>query len=64
MMMLRGMRYCEILLFYSDDEGLAAEVWGTQGLNLCPTESWDALDPVAADKLWAMSEEMTGVTFA
>ncbi|EAQ28086.1 oxidoreductase, short-chain dehydrogenase/reductase family protein [Erythrobacter sp. NAP1] len=23
-----------------------------------------ALDPVAADKLWAMSEEMTGVTFA
>jgi haloalkane dehalogenase len=41
----RGRRYCEILLGYLIDGELQIEVWGTQGLNLCPAESWEALDP-------------------
>ena len=41
----RGGRYCEILLGYLVDGELQIEVWGTQGLNLCPSESWEALDP-------------------
>jgi hypothetical protein len=43
----RGMRYCEILLGYQVGGELRAEVWGTQGLNLCPVEEWEALDPEA-----------------
>jgi pimeloyl-ACP methyl ester carboxylesterase len=42
---LRGMRYCEILLGFLIDGEIRAEVWGTQGLNLCPAEKWQALDP-------------------
>lgn len=41
----RGMRYCEIVLGYLGDDGFSAEVWGTQGLNMCPAALWDALDP-------------------
>lgn len=41
----RGLRYCEVLLGYLVDGEIRAEVWGTQGLNLCPAQSWDALDP-------------------
>jgi hypothetical protein len=44
---LRERRYCEILLGYMVDGELRAEVWGSQGLNLCPAESWEALDPDA-----------------
>jgi hypothetical protein len=40
-------RYCEILLVDSTDDGLQAEVWGTQTLNHCPAESWEALDAEA-----------------
>jgi len=40
----RGMRYCEILLGYQEGGEIRAEVWGTQGVNLCPAESWEALD--------------------
>jgi len=43
----RGFRYCEILLGYLVDGELRAEAWGTQGLNLCPREQWEALDPDA-----------------
>ena len=45
----REYRYCEILLGYMVGGELRAEVWGTQGLNLCPAESWDALDPDAIE---------------
>jgi len=38
---VRGYRYCEILLSYDD----TSEVWGTQGLNQCPNEQWEALVP-------------------
>ena len=40
-----GQRYCEILTVTLSDQGAAAEVWGTQGLNDCPQEPFDALDP-------------------
>ena len=40
----RGRRYCEILLGYQEGGEIRAEVWGTQGVNLCPAESWEALD--------------------
>ena len=36
----RGYRYCEILFQYPD----RTEVWGTQGLNRCPSEDWLTLD--------------------
>jgi pimeloyl-ACP methyl ester carboxylesterase len=41
----RGTRYCEILLGYLVGSEIHAEVWGTQGLSLCPAASWEALDP-------------------
>ena len=34
---------------------MTAEVWGTQGLNLCRAESWEALDP---DSIQAEHEAM------
>lgn len=45
--LVRGDRYCEILIIRR--QGLAAEavVWGTQGLNDCPAEAWDSLDSEA-----------------
>lgn len=41
----RGSRYCEVLVVHQQGARLEADVWGTQGLNDCPAESWDALDP-------------------
>lgn len=41
---IRGVRYCEILLIYAEAGGIDAQVWGTQGLNLCPEEQWAPLD--------------------
>ncbi len=43
----RGVRYCEIILGYVSDGEVRTEVWGTQGLNLCPAQQWDALDPAS-----------------
>ena len=40
----RGDRYCELLIVRQQEMSLAAEIWGTQGLNDCPAASWDALD--------------------
>ncbi len=61
---LRGMRYCEILLVYLDGAELMAEVWGTQGLNLCPAESWEALDPDAIKAEYeALEIKMNGPRF-
>ncbi|MEM9531707.1 MAG: alpha/beta fold hydrolase, partial [Pseudomonadota bacterium] len=39
-----GATYCEILLGYQTDEGLLAEVWGTQFVGECTAESFAALD--------------------
>jgi haloalkane dehalogenase len=39
-------RYCEIVLVHEAADGtITAEVWGTQAVNTCPRESWEALDP-------------------
>jgi hypothetical protein len=40
---MRGVRYCEILLGTPSADGVDVEVWGTQGLNLCPAEVWNAI---------------------
>lgn len=40
-------RYCEILLVYPGEDALEAEAWGTQMVNSCPADAWDALDPDA-----------------
>lgn len=41
---MRGVRYGEVLAVYLRDEGLEAEVFGTQMLNDCPQELWETLD--------------------
>lgn len=41
-------RYCEVLTLTTTDAGPRAEVWGSQGLNDCPQDGFDAIDPVAA----------------
>ncbi len=57
-----GDRYCEILLLGpASDGGIEAEVWGTQNLNTCPAESWEALDPaVIQAETGALSVSMNG----
>ena len=40
-------RYCEILLPFLEDGGIMATVYGTQQLNDCPQDAWDAIDPTA-----------------
>ena len=47
---LYNQRYCEILLA-TLGAGISVEVYGTQGLNLCPQDQWDAIDrsSVASD---------------
>lgn len=40
----RGSRYCELLFVHTEGGELQAKVWGTQGLNDCPAELWEALD--------------------
>ena len=44
---IRGVRYGEVLAVFVGDDGLTAEVYGTQMLNDCPQELWETLDPVA-----------------
>ncbi len=44
---MRGVRYGEVLPVFLRDEGLVAEVYGTQMLNDCPQHLWEALDPTA-----------------
>lgn len=48
---MRGVRYGEVLAVYLRENGLEAEVYGTQMLNACPQELWDTLDAatIAAD---------------
>lgn len=45
---LRDVRYGEVFLVRSDDDGeLHADIYNTLGLNDCPQDAWDALDPAA-----------------
>lgn len=48
---MRGVRYGEVLAVYLKDDGLHAEVYGTQMINDCPQELWETLDAqaIAAD---------------
>ena len=43
----RGTRYCELLLAFLEGGAIRVEVWGTQGLNECPMEAWEAVDDAA-----------------
>ena len=57
----RGLRYCEILLTVETEDGPVTQVWGTQGVNLCPQEVWDAIDPQqVADEFDATGVVMNG----
>lgn len=58
---MRGVRYGEVLAVFSRDDRLEAEVYGTQMLNDCPQELWDALDPTAiAAELGALAVKLNG----
>lgn len=58
---MRGVRYGEVLGVYLRDEGLQAEVYGTQMLNDCPQELWEKLDPAAiAADLGAVFVKLNG----
>ncbi len=46
---IRGVRYCEILIGTLAGGEVQIEVWGTQGLNLCPEEAWDPRPPPGRD---------------
>lgn len=41
---MRGVRYGEVLPVFLRDDGLHAEVYGTQMLNDCPQHLWEKLD--------------------
>jgi hypothetical protein len=57
----RGTRYGEVLAVFSDGERFTAHVYGTQLLNDCPHELWEALDPTAiAKKLGALIVKLNG----
>jgi hypothetical protein len=57
----RGVRYGEVLAVHARDDRLVAEVWGTQMLNDCPAELWDALDPDAiTEELGALFVKLNG----
>lgn len=58
---MRGVRYGEVLAVYLRDEGMRAEVYGTQMLNDCPQELWDSLDPAAiAAEMGAVFVKLNG----
>ena len=43
----RGDRYCEISIYKMTDDGLRADVYGSQGMSDCPAEAFNALDAEA-----------------
>jgi hypothetical protein len=57
----RGTRYGEVLAVFSDGERFTAHVYGTQLLNDCPQDLWDALVPSAvAEDLGALFVKLNG----
>jgi hypothetical protein len=57
----RGTRYGEVLAVFSDDGRLTAHVYGTQMLNDCPRDLWEALDAQAiAGELGALLVKLNG----
>jgi hypothetical protein len=58
---MRGVRYGEVLAVFERDGSFEAEVYGTQMLNDCPAELWDALDPAAiTEQLGALMVKLNG----
>ncbi len=60
----RGERYGEIIAVFHDGDRFFAHVYGTQGLNDCPPELWDALDAShIGDDLGALMVKLNGPRF-
>lgn len=58
---MRGVRYGEVLPIFLRDDGLHAEVYGTQMLNDCPQELWEKLDADAiAAEMGAVFVKLNG----
>lgn len=58
---MRGVRYGEVLAVFRRQAGFEAEVYGTQLLNDCPPELWDALDAAAiAAEMCALAVKLNG----
>ncbi len=58
---MRGVRYGEVLPVYLRDDGLHAEVYGTQMLNDCPQHLWEKLDAAAiAKEMGAVMVKLNG----
>jgi len=58
---MRGVRYGEVLPLYLREDGLHAEVYGTQMLNDCPQELWEQLDADAiAKEMGALFVKLNG----
>ena len=58
---MRGVRYGEVLPIFQRNDGLEAEVYGTQMLNDCPQDLWEQLDPKAITaELGALFVKMNG----
>lgn len=58
---MRGVRYGEVLPIFLRDDGLHAEVYGTQMLNDCPQELWEKLDAaVIAEEMGAVFVKLNG----
>jgi len=58
---MRGVRYGEVLAVYLRENGLEAEVFGTQLINDCPQELWDTLDAeTVAAEMGAIMAKLNG----
>ena len=58
---MRGVRYGEVLAVFERGDGFEAEVYGTQMLNDCPQEVWEALDASAiAAEMGALVVKLNG----
>jgi len=58
---MRGVRYGEVLAVYLRENGLEAEVFGTQLINDCPQELWDTLDAeTIAQEMGAILAKLNG----
>ena len=58
---MRGVRYGEVLPIFLRDDGMHAEVYGTQMLNDCPQELWEKLDAdVIAKEMGAVFVKLNG----
>lgn len=57
----RGTRYGEVLAVYAEGDAFIAHVYGTQLLNDCPADLWDALDANAiAEEMGALMVKLNG----